>query len=133
MAVANVLDKYNSGLIAKNADNILTLLAENGLYCGTDSKEFFDKATLSNEMTKMVADTTLKIGYSIDKQEIRVSADGNYAVVIDQVIMDFICPKIPVRWVFHLVKTGDNWLIDFSSLSLIPDNKDLGKLNKALE
>jgi hypothetical protein len=47
--------------------------------------------------------------------------------------MSLICPKIPVRWVFHLIKTGDNWLIDFFSLSLIPDNEDIGKINKALE
>jgi hypothetical protein len=84
-------------------------------------------------MTRMLADTTLKISYSIEKREIRIAADGNSAIAVDQNFINFISPKIPARWVFHLVKTGDSWLIDFFSLSLIPDNEDLGKLNKALE
>ena len=41
--------------------------------------------------------------------------------------------KIPVRMVYHLVKNGDNWLFDFVSWNFIPNNEDLGKLNKALE
>jgi hypothetical protein len=133
VAVAATLDKYHSSLMAKDANTILPLLAEGGLYCGTDSKEFLDKASISTEMSKMFADTTLKVSYSIIKREIRVAADGNSAIAIDQFVMEFISPKIPVRWVFHLIKTADNWLIDFSSLSLIPNNEDLGKLNKALE
>jgi hypothetical protein len=133
VAVAATLDKYHSALIAKDINTILSMLADNGLYCGTDSKEFLDKASISTEMTKMFADTTLKVNYSIIKREIRVAADGNSAIGVDQFIMDFISPKIPVRWVFHLTKTGDNWIFDFSSLSLIPNNEDLGKLNKALE
>jgi hypothetical protein len=133
VAVAATLDKYHSSLMAKDANTILPLLAEGGLYCGTDSKEFLDKASISTEMSKMFADTTLKVSYSIIKREIRVAADGNSAIAVDQFVMEFISPKIPVRWVFHLIKTADNWLIDFSSLSLIPNNEDLGKLNKALE
>ena len=133
VAVSATLDKYHSGMIAKDANIMIPMLADNGLYCGTDSKEFYDKPTLSNEMTKMFSDTTLKIKYLIDKREIRVAADGNSAMAVDQNVVNFISPKIPIRWVFHLTKTGDNWLIDFFSLSLIPHNEDLGKLNKALE
>jgi hypothetical protein len=132
-AVVSILDKYHSSLFNKDANTMLTLLAENGLFCGTDSKEFLDKSAMSNAMTQMFADTALKVNYLIDKREVRIAADGNSAIAIDQFVMDFISPKIPVRWVFHLVKTGDIWLIDFTSLSLIPYNEDLGKLNKAFE
>ena len=133
VAVVAILDKYHSGMTEKDANIMMSLLADNGLYCGTDSKEFYDKQTLSGEMSKMLADTALKISYSIEKREIRIAADGNSAIAVDQNFINFISPKIPVRWVFHLVKTGDNWLIDFFSLSLIPHNEDLGELNKALE
>lgn len=133
VAVAAILDKYHSGMTEKDANIMMSLLSDNGLYCGTDSKEFYDKLTLSGDMTRMLADTTLKISYSIEKREIRIAADGNSAIAVDQNFINFISPKIPARWVFHLVKTGDSWLIDFFSLSLIPDNEDLGKLNKALE
>lgn len=132
-AVAATLDKFHSSLMSKNANSLLPLLADNGLYCGTDSKEFLDKQALSDAMGIMFADTALKVNYSILKREIRIAADGNSAIAVDQFIMDFISPNIPVRWVFHIVKTGDNWIIDFSSLSLIPDNEDLGKLNDALK
>ena len=44
-----------------------------------------------------------------------------------------ISQKMPVRMVSHLVKSGNDWLIDFISISFIPNNEDLGKLNKALE
>jgi hypothetical protein len=132
-AVVAILDKYHSSLIAKDASTMMPVLADNGLYCGTDPKEFMDKLTLSDAMSKMFADTALKVSYSIDKREVRIAADGNSAMAVDQFVMDVISPKIPVRWVFHLVKTGETWLIDFSSLSLIPYNEDLGKLNNALE
>jgi|SRR5664280_633675 hypothetical protein len=133
VAVVATLDKYHSGMIAKDAKIMMTMLADNGFYCGSDPKEFYDKPTLSNEMTKMFADTTLKISYSINKREIRIAADGNSAIAVDQNVMNFISPKIPVRWVFHLIKTENNWLIDFFSVSLIPHNEDIGKINKALE
>jgi uncharacterized protein (TIGR02246 family) len=132
-AIVSVLDKYHSCLFNKDINSMLPLMAEDGLYCGTDSKEFLDKSAISNAMTQMFADTTLKVSYLIDKREVRIAADGNTAIAVDQFIMALISPKIPVRWVFHLVKTGDAWLIDFTSLSLIPNNEDLGKLNGALE
>jgi hypothetical protein len=133
VAVVSILDKYHSSLLKKDINNMLPIMAENGLFCGTDSKEFLDKSALTNAMTQMFADTTLKLSYLIDKREVRIAADWNSAIAIDQFVMGFISPKIPVRWVFHLIKTGDIWLIDFASLSLIPNNEDLAKLNKALE
>jgi len=132
-AVSVTLDKFHSAMKAKDAVQMMAMFAENGLFCGTDSKEFYDKPALSGEMTRMFADTTLKINYPVNKREIRSAPDGNSAIAVDQIFINFICPKIPVRAVFHLAKTGENWLIDFYSLSLIPDNADLGKLNKAME
>jgi hypothetical protein len=131
--VVSILDKYHSSLQKRDINNMLPLLSETGLFCGTDSKEFLDKSDLSNAMTQMFADTTLKFSYLIDKREVRVAADGNSAIAIDQFVMDLISPKIPLRWVLHLIKTGDIWVIDFASLGLIPNNEDLGKLNKALD
>jgi len=41
--------------------------------------------------------------------------------------------KIPVRNIYHLVKVYNIWQFDFTSVSFIPDNEDIGKLNMALE
>jgi uncharacterized protein (TIGR02246 family) len=132
-AVTNLLNKWNSTWNAKDANSMMTLLDNNGLYCGTDSKELMDKPSMSNMMSQFFADTSIVPNYSIDKREIRVAVDGNSAIALEQAILKAISPKIPVRFIFHLVKTGDNWMIDFFSGSFIPNNEDLGKLNKALE
>jgi uncharacterized protein (TIGR02246 family) len=133
VAVTTVLDKYNSAFKAKDANALMTLLTDNGLYCGTDSKELLDKASLSNMMNQTFADTSLNVNYSIDKREIRIAADGNSAIALEQMFFKAFSQKIPMRMVYHLVKNNDNWLFDFVSWNLIPNNEDLGKLNKALE
>jgi uncharacterized protein (TIGR02246 family) len=133
VAVTAVLDKYNSGMKAKDANAIMTLLTDDVLYCGTDAKELLDKAGLSNMMNQTFADTSLKVNYSIDKREVRIAADGNSAIAVDQMFFKAFSQKMPVRMVYHLVKNGDNWLFDFVSWNFIPNNEDLGKLNKALE
>jgi uncharacterized protein (TIGR02246 family) len=133
VAVTTVLDKYNSAFKAKDVNAILTLLTDDGLYCGTDSKELMDKASLSNMMNQTLADTSLKVNYSVDKREIRIAADGNSAIAVEQMFFKAFSQKMPMRMVYHLVKNGDNWLFDFVSWNFIPNNEDLGKLNKALE
>ena len=133
VAVTTVLDKYNSAFKAKDVNAILTLLTDDGLFCGTDSKELMDKASLSNMMNQTLADTSLKVNYTIDKREIRIAADGNSAIAVEQMFFKAFSQKIPMRMVYHLVKNNDNWLFDFVSWNFIPNNEDLGKLNKALE
>lgn len=133
VAVTTVLDKYNSAMKAKDANAIMTLLTDDGLYCGTDSKELLDKASLSNIMNQTFADTSLVVNYIIDKREIRVAVDGNSAIAVEQMIFKAFSQRIPMRMVYHLVRTNDNWLFDFVSWNFIPNNEDLGKLNKALE
>jgi ketosteroid isomerase-like protein len=133
VAVTTVLDKYHSAMKGKDFSALMNLLKEDGLYCGTDSKEFLDKTSLSNMMNQTFADTALVINYSVDKREIRIAADGNTAVSVEQMFMEVFSQKMPMRIVYHLVKNGDDWLIDFISWSFIPNNEDLGKLNKALE
>ena len=133
VAVTTVLDKYNSAMKAKDANVLMTLLTDDGLYCGTDSKELLDKTSLSNMMNQTFADTSLKVNYKIDKREIRIAADGNSAIAMEQMFFNAFSQKIPIRMVYHLVKNNDNWLFDFVSWNFIPNNEDLGKLNKALE
>jgi len=133
VAVTAVLDMYNSAMKAKDVNALMKLLTDDGLYCGTDSKELLNKADLSNMMNQSFADTTLVIDYSIDKREIRIAADGNSAIAVEQMFLKAFSQKIPIRMVYHLIKNNDNWLFDFVSWNFIPNNEDLGKLNKALE
>jgi uncharacterized protein (TIGR02246 family) len=133
IAVNTLLDKYNSAWNAKDVSTMTALLTDDGLFCGTDPSELWDKKTLSAGWTQAMSDTSMNFNYSVDKREIRIAADGNSAIALEQFYMKAISQKMPVRLIFHVVKSSDNWMIDFLSWALIPKNEDIGKLNKALE
>jgi uncharacterized protein (TIGR02246 family) len=133
VAVTKVLDTHWSAVKAKDANAVLALLTDDVLSCGTDSKEFWNKTDLYNSIEQVFADTSLKIDITIDKREIRIAKDGNSAIALEQMFMKPYSEKIPVRNIYHLVKVNDIWQIDFTSVSFIPNNEDIGKLNKALE
>jgi hypothetical protein len=132
-AVTSILDNYHAAMIAGNVDDCMSLLENKGLYCGTDPIELWDKDTLSNEMTKAMADTSFTINYDIDKRIIRVASDGKTALVLEQFTMSMLSEKIPIRFISHMLKTDENWMIDFLSWSFVPHNEDIAKLNNAFE
>jgi ketosteroid isomerase-like protein len=133
VAVTKVLDTHWSAVKAKDAIAVIALVTDDVLSCGTDSKEFWNKTDMYNTIKQMFADTSLKIDITIDKREIRIAKDGNSAVALEQMFMKPYSQKIPVRAIYHLLKVNDIWQIDFTSTSFIPNNEDIGKLNKALE
>jgi uncharacterized protein (TIGR02246 family) len=133
IAVTTLLDQYNSAWNAKDVSTMTALLTDDGLFCGTDPSELMDKKTLSAGWTQAMSDTSMNFNYSADKREIRIAADGNSAIALEQFYMNAISQKIPVRIIFHVVKSGDNWMIDFLCWAFIPKNEDIGKLNKALD
>ena len=133
VAVTELLDKFSSGMKSKDANALTSLFTDDCLICGTDSRELLSKVDWSNMMVQTFADTSLNMNYTIDKREIRVSKDGNSAIVLEQTLFKSFSQNMPVRIIFHLVKGIDNWLFDFFSISFIPNNEDIDKLNKALE
>lgn len=132
-AVTTQLEKFHAAFQGKDMITLASMLDSTGLYCGTDPQEMFTKETFLNSCKQAFSDTAIKLAYAIDKMEIRVSNDGNSAISMEQYNFKLFTPKISWRAVAHLSKTGDNWMIDFISWSLIPKNADIEKLNKALE
>ena len=132
-AVTSILDNYHAAMIAGNANECMSFLENKGLYCGTDPKELWDKETISNAMTEAMADTSFTINYAIDKRIIRIAGDGKTALALEQFTMNALSEKIPIRLISHLMKTDENWTIDFISWSFVPLNEDIAKLNEALE
>jgi ketosteroid isomerase-like protein len=132
-AVTRVLDTHWSAVEAKDADAVIALVTDNFLSYGTDPKEFWNKTDMYNTVKQMFANTELIIDVTVDKREIRIARDGNSAIAIEQMFMKPFSQKIPVRTVYHLVKDNNTWLIDFTSTGFIPNNEDIGKLNRALE
>lgn len=130
-SVALVLEKYKS--VMRTGDINALQLADDGLYCGTDSRELFGKSELINVLKQTFADTSLTFKFTVDKQVIRINADGNSAVALEQMIVPVFSQKMPARVVYHLVKQSNGWVIDFFSWSFIPNNEDIGKINGALD
>jgi hypothetical protein len=122
------LKSWNS----KEPGTMNNLLADNGLFCGTDPGEFWDKQTLLKMWDQMISDS-IDYSYSVSKREVKVAPDGKSAIVVEQFILPAFSPDIPERAIYHVVKIGNGWKFDFISWNFIPKNEDLAKLSKAVE
>lgn len=132
--VAAVLDNLHSLFKAKDVETYSLLLSDEGLYCGTDSKEFWDKASIIKLQKEIFSTPDFQIDYKVTKQVIRVAEDGKSALAVEQFVSPgMFSPHIPVRITTHHIKTKNGWKIDFIGWSLVPDNEDLEKIIKALE
>lgn len=132
-AVAALADRFHATMMAKDAPGQMALLAEDGLYCGTDPNELWNKKTLSDYISRGFADSTMTITpYTISKREIRVATDGKSAVLVDQYMMTELSPTITTRFIAHAIRHDTAWRFDFFSLGLIPVNGDLKKVSEAV-
>ena len=132
-SVIKTMDQFHAAFMAKDGAVVSSILDDEGLYCGTDPKEVFDKKVLMEQLSSLFADTAHVVEYTIDRREIRIDASGNSALVMEQSYYKMFSPKIQVRLISHLKKSETGWLIDFYSWNMIPLNEDIEKLNKALE
>ena len=130
--VNTLMETYLTAFNAKDVTTLATLITDDGMYCGTDPTELMDKKTTTDAWTTALADTTLK-SFVVDKREIRVTADGNSAIVMEQFYVNPYNMKIPWRLVSHAVKTPNGWKLDFISWSFIPKNEDIVKVMAAME
>lgn len=134
-AAAATADAYHKALKAKSVDGIAQLIAEDALFCGSDPSEIWTKSVFIDYAKGVLSDSTVGFGdYAIDRRDVRVSADGMSAIVQDQALIGPFSKRVPVRVVFNIAKKSDDkWLIDYCSVGMIPTNKDLSRLDAALE
>jgi ketosteroid isomerase-like protein len=129
--VTGILDSIYLAYNAKDTTQFMSLLTDDGLYLGTDPKEFWDKQTYSGLMNKKIADIA-SAKLTVDKREIHFSKNGSSAIVVDQFFMDW-SKKIPVRHILHFYNMDNKWKCDFASLTIIPSNEDLFKIAQAVK
>jgi len=133
-SIAKNLDKMYSAFTAKDAKTFLPFLTDDCLYCGTDSKEFWDKESYSKFFNEMSADTLYKAPtLTLNKREIRLDKSGTSAIAVDQLFVSGWTEKVPLRNVTHLLKIDNKWMCDFVSMSLVPHNEDLEKIFHAVK
>lgn len=131
-AVGEFFDGFNSAFKKKDASAMGDFLSDDGLFLGTDPEEFWSKQRVIEEVSNMAQDTTVNANYTVDKREIRISPDGQTALVIEQMVVPFL-GKIPARTIGHATMKDGQWKIDFYSWSLIPTNESLKKLSEAYQ
>ena len=132
-AITKFMDNFYAAYHSKDYKKVLDFITEDCLSCGTDSKEFWDKAATSEMIKAMVADTSVHPpAFKIDKRVIKLDKEGNSAIVIEQFFVEEWSKKIPVRNVSHLVKIKGKWYLDFMSSAFIPDNEDMARIFKSV-
>jgi ketosteroid isomerase-like protein len=133
LEVTAALDKYHDAYRGKDLTVLMSLFADDLLFCGPAPKEFWDKQTMYSMFERPFADTSFVISYTIIEREIKIAKDGKSAISTESYFLGKASTKIPLRQVCHLVKTDGNWMIDYFSASYIPNRADMGKINAALE
>ena len=131
-ALNELMDKFDSAYKTFDVSTMASYLSEDLLFCGTDPSEFWNKQEITDLWTQMPDNTVFELK-SISDRKIKVAPDGNSAIVVTQYIAPIISPKMPLRWVYHFVKTNDNWMILFVNVAFIPKNEDIQKLNEAID
>lgn len=131
--VISLADKYHAAWHEKDVETMLSLLADDGLFCGSDPSEILDKKALSEMWIQTFSDTTIDLSYSLVKRELKIASGGSSAIIMEHTTFPAWSPNIPMRQIYHAEKTGGKWLIDFMEWSFIINNDDVGKLNKSLE
>ncbi len=130
--LTKTLDKLYLAYNTKDIETFLSLMADDGLFCGTDPNNIWDKPTYSTLMTIMFSDPKFAPNIALDRREIRLENGGNSAMVVDQFFFEWN-KKIPVRHIVHFVRTGDKWTCNFLSTTYVPNDVDMDKIFNALK
>lgn len=130
--ITKVLDKMYLAYNTKDIKTFLSIMTEDGLFCGTDPTNIWTKATYAKNMTEMFADKSFSPNITVDKREISIDKNEKSAIVVDQFFFEWN-KQIPVRHVTHFIKVGDNWKCDFLSTTFVPNDADLDKIFNALK
>lgn len=103
------------------------------MFFGTDPSELLDKTGLLAMCTQLFSDKTTNYNYNIISRKIKLATDGNSALIIEYIDMDDWTPLLKMRQTYQIVKTTNDWKIDFIAWGFIAKNEEVEKLGKALQ
>ena len=130
-ALNEIMDNLVSAAKKGDQSVFVSLLTEDALFCGTDPSEFHNKQHYV-DLSKQDSNNPSPEFKFIGDRKIKIASDGNSAIIVTQFMIAW-SPKIPLRMVYHFVKTNDNWMILFGNVAFIPINEDIKKLNEAID
>ena len=130
-ALNGLMDKFDEAIKSGNDSIVRVSISEDALICGTDPSEFWNKQQFLGPEEQDSTAASTEIEYISDRVT-KVASDGNSAIVVTQLIFTW-SPKLPLRVVYHFVKTNDTWIVEFINVAFIAKNEDINKLNEAIE
>ena len=129
-AVNNVLNTMIQAFKAQDVPTLETLIADDMIAVGSDPSELWNRKEIV-EMWKQMLAQPFELD-TIGTAVIKVAADGQSAFAMQQYRMPAFSSKLAFRNGYHLIKSGERWLILVSNTACIPKNEDLPKIDKAL-
>jgi hypothetical protein len=130
-AINKVFETLFSAVDNRNIDQLASVLADDGLFMGTDPGELLPKDTIVASWAQMMQMPEIPPFEFIGDPLIRLHPDGKTAVVSYQYFWNLFTP-IPLRQTFWLVKKDSVWLVDLFDFSFVPFNEQIPVLNEAV-
>ena len=131
-SIEEISDQYLEAWNNKDLNTLDQLTANDGEYYGSDPEEIMDKPALMEMYSLFFEDTTSSYLYTVNLRKIRVSPDGNSAVIMERITFQEWSPKMPMCQTSHLINTNGYWKIDFICWGFIIKNDDVEKVNDIL-
>ena len=129
--IESLIESYYKLSLQEDAKALGSLLADDGLFCGTDPSEYWDKKAMMEMFEDSFSGEPFDLSEMVKKRVIHLSDNGMSAMVLEHINMPW-SPNIPVRQTFHLTRNGNKWQIDYIGWSFIADNNDIARLNAAV-
>lgn len=131
VAIKGVFDTLFKSVEDRNIDLLASVLADDGIFMGTDPDELFPKDTVVASWKQMMQMPEIPPFEFISEPLIRIHPDGKDAIVVQQYYWKLFT-TLPLRQTFWMVKSDSVWLIDFFDFSFIPYNEQIPALNAAV-
>jgi ketosteroid isomerase-like protein len=127
--ISQLADQYVEASNNRDYTLLETMIADEGLFCGTDPDELMGKEELFKAWEYMSADTTADYHYKVDKREILVTPDGQSAIVMEYITAGVWSPVLKIRQTSHFVRYGADWKINFMEWGFMIPNKHVSLVN----
>ena len=132
-AIHQVMDTWFTAIDDRDIDALASVLAEDGVFIGTDPGEVASKDTIVAIYDHVMQMSQVPTCEFISEPIVHIQPDGKMAVAVQQYHLKFEKPMaMPMRHTFYMVKSDSTWLIEFMDLSFAPFNEQVAVMEKAL-
>jgi hypothetical protein len=125
-------DRYVHAWNNKDINTLDQLTGNDGEFYGSDPEEIMDKHALMEMYSRFFKDSTSSYHYTVNLRKIRLSPDGNSAVIMERITFPEWSPKMPMCQTMHAAHRKGQWKIDYICWGFIINNDDVERINDTL-